>query len=111
MAKKKTKSYALQPNWPAPFRRTVRLADREPYLLVFEPGEHYELDPDEIEFLAHEIAVGVLVESKVDASGNRPVFVPPSAEDAIARLETQIEELSAENAELRAELEKATASV
>lgn len=112
MAKKpkSTSSYTLKFGHPTPFRRTVTVGD-EKVQLVFIPGEHYELTAEEVAGLDKEISGGLLVPTDLNAAGVQrpPRGVSADAAATIEKLEAKIEDLSAENAQLRADLEKLTA--
>lgn len=125
MSKTKTASYTLQIGRTKAFQRTifafkeidakdelgtpikkkVRDESVEPVTMVFEPGQDYQLTPDEIDFLATEIRTGVLVPTNRDPKGRQktlPADYVPNADEKIAELEGKIESLAAANSELKA---------
>lgn len=112
MAKKpkSTASYTLKFGHPTPFRRTVKIGE-ESVQLLFVPGEHYELTAEEVAGLDKEISGGLLVPTDLNEAGAQrpPRGVSVDAAATIERLEAKIEDLSGENAQLRADLEKLTA--
>lgn len=90
------------------------LADpkRPPVQLVFEPDEDIDLTEEEVGYLANAIKGGFIVPTNRDAKGRQKTTrnVPsPEAADEIAKLEKKIEDLAADNAQLKADLEAATA--
>lgn len=94
-----------------PVLKMLRDPKREPVQLVFEPDEDIELTEEEIGYLANAIAGGYIVPTNRDAKGRQrsqrsePM---PEATEIIAKIEKQVEELSAENAQLKADLKAAT---
>jgi hypothetical protein len=117
MAKSKpaTTVLALAIGHPTPWRQTVNIgtADKpEKVQLVFEPGVDKEVTLAEIEGgLQPFIDAGLLVDPRRDPKGRqrRPEKPDGDANKTIAKLEKKVEELSAENAQLKADLEKLTA--
>ena len=115
MAKAKTTTLALRVGHSTPWRQTVNVGtDKEPnkIQLVFEPGEDKEVTQAEIDGgLQPFIDCGLLVDPNRDPKGRqrRPVAVSVDADKTISKLEKQVEDLSAENAQLKADLEAATA--
>lgn len=97
------------------WRQTVNAgtaAEPNKVQLVFEPGVDKEVTQAEIEGgLQPFIDSGLLVDPRRDPKGRqrRPEQPTGDATKAIAKLEKQVEDLSAENAQLKADLEAATA--
>lgn len=113
MSKKKTQTFALAIGHSTTFRQTVNIGTPEKpnrVQLVFEPGEDYELTEAEIAGVQPFIDSGLLVDPNRDPKGRqrRPPVVSGDANKTIAKLEKKLEELSAENAQLKADLEAAT---
>jgi hypothetical protein len=117
MAKSKpaTTVLALAIGHPTPWRQTVNVGTPEnpnKIQLVFEPGIDKEVTLAEIEGgLQPFIDCGLLVDPRRDPKGRqrRPEQPSGDANKTIAKLEKQVEELSAKNAQLTADLEAATA--
>lgn len=117
MAKSKpaTTVLALAIGHQTTWRQTVNVGTAEKpnkIQLVFEPGEDKEVTLAEIEGgLQPFIDSGLLVDPNRDPKGRqrRPEKPTGDAMKTIAKLEKKIEDLSAENAQLRADLEKLTA--
>lgn len=117
MAKSKpaTTVLALAIGHPTPWRQTVNIgtADKpEKVQLVFEPGIDVEVTAAEIAGgLQPFIDSGLLVDPRRDPKGRqrRPEKPDGDATKTIANLEKKIEDLAAENAQLRSDLEKLTA--
>lgn len=114
------KSYMLKIGHDTAFRRTVQIGDSkkagkkggtdpEKVQLVFEPGQSYQLTDEEVAGLQNEINSGLLVEATTDAEGRQRPVQPSSprtdADSVIDRLEKKCEELAAENAELKKQLD------
>lgn len=120
MSKKKTRTLALKVGHPTAFRRTIKFwakskdgsrvldPSRPPVQMVFEPGQDYEISEEEIEAgLQGLIDGGLLVDPNRDPKGRQRR--PPAPEAAqfdkvVAKLEKRIEELSAENEDLKKQL-------
>lgn len=109
---KGTAQYALKFGHPTVFRRTVTVGKGEPYQLVFEPGQLYELNDEEVACLDREIAAGILVEAAKDPKGRFRYLdrqankVAADADATIVKLEKRIEDLAAENAKLQEQLKQ-----
>jgi hypothetical protein len=104
-------SYTLRRDREQEFRRTINYESGVAAQLVFQPGVHVELTQEEVDGLENEIKVGMIVPSNRDDKGRQKLIreVTPEATATITKLEKQVEELSAENAQLKADLEAATA--
>lgn len=104
-------SYTLRRDRHQEFRRTVNYKSGVSAQLVFQPGEHLELTAEEVAGIKADIEAGMIVPSFRDDKGRQMIArqVAVEASAAIANLEKKIEDLSAENAQLRADLEKLTA--
>lgn len=104
-------SYTLRRDREQEFRRTINYLSGASAQLVFQPGQHVELTQEEVDWLAKEIEHRMIVPSYRDDKGRQKIVreVTPEATATISRLEKKIEELSAENAQLKADLEAATA--
>ena len=67
----------LRPDWPASFRRTVRVGKKgEPKTLIFLPNTPTQLSDDEFLAIAQDVGVAVF-EIERDAKG-RPRYVEAS---------------------------------
>lgn len=113
MAKTKpaTTVLALAIGHPTPWRQTVDTGT-ERVQLVFEPGIDKEVTIAEIEGgLQPFIDSGLLVDPRRDPKGRqrRPEKPDGDATKTINKLEKKIEDLATENAQLKADLEAATA--
>ena len=104
-------SYTLRRDREQEFRRTINYESGVSAQLVFQPGKHVELTQEEVDGLAKEIENRMIVPSLTDDKGRQRIVreVTPEATATIAKLEKQVEDLSAENAQLKADLEAATA--
>lgn len=104
-------SYTLRRDRNQEFRRTINYESGVSAQLVFQPGAHLTLTAEEVAGLKKEIEARMIVPSFVDEKGRQRIVreVAPEATATIAKLEAKIEDLSAENAKLRADLEKLTA--
>ena len=104
-------SYTLRRDRNQEFRRTIKYESGVSAQLVFQPGAHLELTAEEVAGLKKEIDSRMIVPSFVDDKGRQRIIreVTPEATATIAKLEAKVEELAAENAQLRADLEKLTA--
>jgi hypothetical protein len=117
MAKTKpaTTVLALAIGHPTPWRQTVNVGTAEQpnrIQLVFEPNVDKEVTLAEIEGgLQPFIDSGLLVDPRRDPKGRqrRPEKPDGDANKTITKLEKKIEDLATENAQLKADLEAATA--
>lgn len=113
MAKKKpTHTLALRFGHATLFRRTVTLGNGEKIQMVFEPDRDYEVTDEELAGgLQKLVDDGLLVDPNRDPKGRRRPLAAPTADAtaAIDKLEKRVEDLAAENAQLKADLEAATA--
>lgn len=116
MAKAKTIKLALRVGHPTLFRQTVNIGTPEKpnrVQLVFEPGVDRDVTQAEIDGgLQPFIDSGLLVDPMRDPKGRqrRPSKASVDADKTITKLESRIEELSAENARLTADLDAATSA-
>ncbi len=121
-AEVKAGAFMLKLGHPTPYRRTVTLdgstkankpvsSEAEKVQLEFQPGQAYDLSDIEAEGCRDLIENGFLVPARTDEKGrNKPVQVSSPRTDAdgtIDKLEKKVEELAAENAELKAQLKNA----
>lgn len=111
MAKKDTCVLALKIGHTTTWRQTVTVGPKsnpQKMQLVFEPGEDKEVTKEEIAGgLQPFIDCGLLVDPNRDAKGRQRRPPQPEAAEAdkvIAKLEQRIEELSAENADLKKQI-------
>jgi hypothetical protein len=115
MSKEKTRVLALKIGHTTQWRQTVNIGtakNPKAIQLVFEPGEDKEVTQAEIDGgLQAFIDCGLLVDPNRDPKGRqrRPAVASGDADKTIAKLEKKIEDLSAENSQLKADLEAATA--
>jgi hypothetical protein len=81
---------------------------RKPVQLVFDVDKDIDLTDEEIGYLENAIKGGYIVPTNRDEKGRQKATTPrdyvPGAEEIIAKLEKQVETLSAKNAELEAKL-------
>lgn len=115
MAKKQPcGTFALRQGHGTSFRRTVKLGKDSKVLLVFEPGQTYELSDIERKQCQDIIDAGLLQEVSYDPKGRMRYPSGKAAaldtEAIIASLEAKIEELSAVVAKQSAELAASTKS-
>jgi hypothetical protein len=114
-AKPATTVLTLKIGHPTIWRQTVNVGTAEKpqkVQLLFEPGIDREVTFAEIAGgLQPFIDCGLLVDPNRDAKGRqrRPEKASGDANKTITSLEKKIEELSSENAQLRADLDKLTA--
>lgn len=111
MAKKQTRVLALKIGHPTKWRQTVVLGPKDKpqrVQLLFEPGIDREVTQEEIDGgLQPFIDCGLLVDPNRDPKGRQrrpPAPESVEADKVIAKLENRIEELSAENEDLKKQL-------
>ncbi len=103
-------SYTLKRGRESQFRRTIRYESGVSAQLVFSPDQHIDLTQEEVDGLRKEIACGLIVPSNTDDKGRQRVVreVTTEAKATIESLQSQVDELAAENAQLKADMEAAS---